>query len=41
MRKELEQVVEYANNTNPSTNSRGGVPNASKKKKEKKSTKHF
>lgn len=39
MRKELEQVVEYANNTNPSSRS-GGVPNASKKKKMKKTTKH-
>ncbi|WP_274379179.1 hypothetical protein [Alkalihalobacterium alkalinitrilicum] len=39
MKKALEQAVEHANETNPSSRS-GGKPNASKKDKMKKSNKH-
>ncbi|WP_280637167.1 hypothetical protein [Alkalihalobacillus sp. BA299] len=39
MKKELEQAVEHANETNPSSRS-GGKPSTSKKKKMKKSNKH-
>ena len=39
MKKALEQAVEHANETNPTSRS-GGTPNASKKKKGKKTNKH-
>jgi len=39
MRKELEQAVEHANETNPGSRS-GGKPSTSKKEKKKKTNKH-
>lgn len=39
MRKELEQAVEHANETNPGSRS-GGKPGQSKKSKMKKTNKH-
>lgn len=39
MKKELEQAVQYANETNPRSRS-GGKPSTSKKTKMKKTNKH-